>query len=124
MASLSFKNPIFQLRSIGVRSSHCLNSTISKSKTNNLAPLKYVLGTFQSTPSNKAFIGDRTTSVDGGAELVVSNADGDRYLRIWYGGGDSCNWNPRVVEARVKNVISTRFVFLTITRALFISLPL
>ncbi|KAJ3016463.1 UNVERIFIED_CONTAM: hypothetical protein HDU68_012213, partial [Siphonaria sp. JEL0065] len=52
-------------------------------------------------PANDSFYGDREVAVAGGAQLVDNDAEGSKYLRLWYGQGDMCeNGLRRVAEVQ------------------------
>ncbi|KAJ3305764.1 hypothetical protein HDU76_004954, partial [Blyttiomyces sp. JEL0837] len=63
-------------------------------------PLKYTLGLWRSKVPDHAFYGNRLVAGEGGAELVEYDADGNMYLRMFYGDGELCEGKPRVVEVQ------------------------
>ncbi|KAJ3070547.1 Protein OS-9 [Podochytrium sp. JEL0797] len=67
----------------------------------NLPKLEYLLGVYKEIPSEDAFYGDRAVSAAGGAQLIDNDAEGSKYLRMWYGEGDMCETGlKRVVEVQ------------------------
>ncbi|KAI9344860.1 hypothetical protein BDR26DRAFT_167491 [Obelidium mucronatum] len=67
----------------------------------NLPKLEYLLGQYKEIPSTDAFYGETDVAAAAGAQLIDNDADGNKYLRVWYGDGDMCeNGLKRVAEVQ------------------------